>query len=165
MDDYINVFSICFTNTHTNLIGLHVLFQICSTEPSVPVISDMSTIHDLPKQIPQILPWHLHHYNDYENHSTITILIILVMERYTPLTATHNTHNTSNLCISLQVVVEDVNRYRQVSSVKGIFSVPTLGTKLPPLCHTSMEVTQREEDGLKLLLTTALVQDILKRGQ
>lgn len=93
--------------------------------------------------------------------STITILIILVVEHYTTLTAIHKIHNTSNLCISLQVVVKDVNRYCEVSCVKGILSVPTLGAKLPSLCHTSMEVTQREEDGLKLLLATALVQDIL----
>lgn len=77
----------------------------------------------------------------------------------------HDTNSTSHLCIRLQVVVEYVNRYCQVSGVEGVLSVPTLGSKLSPLCHTSMEVTQREEDGLELLLTTALFQDVLQREQ
>lgn len=75
------------------------------------------------------------------------------------------TINALYLCVGLQVVVEDVYGYCQVSCVEWILPVPALRTELPPLRHTGMEVTQREEDGLKLLLTTALVQNVLERSQ
>lgn len=77
----------------------------------------------------------------------------------------YDTHNTTYLCVGLQVVVEYIDRYRQVSGVEGVLSVPALGSKLPSLCHTGVEVAQREEDGLKLLLPAALVQDVLQKGQ
>lgn len=77
----------------------------------------------------------------------------------------HNTYNTTYLCVGLQVVVEYIDRYRQVSGVEGVLSVPALGSKLPSLCHTGVEVAQREEYGLELLLPAALVQDVLQKGQ
>lgn len=69
--------------------------------------------------------------------------------------------STAHLSVSLQVVVQDVNRDRQVSGVEGVFPVPPLRPKLPPLCHAGVEVTQREQDGLELLLPAALIQDVL----
>lgn len=163
---YIHIFS-RFSLSWTNLVGLHVFFQVCPAESSVPVISDVSSIHDLPEQIPKVLPWHLHHHNHYKiTANTIIIIFISLIMVLCTIASTHNTNNnTSHLCISLQVVVEYVNWYCQVSGVEGVLSVPTLGSKLPPLRHTGVEVTQREEDSLKLLFTTALVQDVLERGQ
>lgn len=169
-----------FTVTHTNLIGLHVFFQISSAEASVPVISDVSSIHDFPKQIPQVLPWHLCHHN-YKNHCqgnhnpnspvapslaaplTTSYISVSVIQLYTMLPIHNN--NKTHLCISLQVIVKDINWYSQISSAEWILSVPTLGPKLPPLRHTGVKVTERKQDGLKLLLTAALIQDVLERGQ
>lgn len=101
------------------------------------------------------------------SHGTLSIAttsggknIIMVL---CPIPFVHDTNGTSHLCICFQVVVEYVNRYCQVSGVEGVLSVPTLGSKLSPLCHTGMEVTQREEDGLELLFTTTLFQDVLHR--
>lgn len=164
-EDYIYIFSHRLALSWTNLVGLHVFFQVCSAEPSVPVISDVPSIHDLPKKIPKVLPWHLHRHNHYKTTANTTTLFIFTFMLLYIIASTHNTNNISHLCISFQVVVEYINWYSQVSSVEGVLSVPTLGSKLPPLCHTSMEVTEREEDGLKLLLTTALVQNVLQGGQ
>lgn len=66
------------------------------------------------------------------------------------------------LRIGLQVVVEDVDRNGKVPCVKGVRSVPALRTKLPPLCHHGMEVAQREQDALKLILSGAHFQGVLK---
>lgn len=99
------------------------------------------------------------------SHGTFTVTpvlkIVIVLRPDT--TATRATNETAHLSISLQVVVQNVDRDRQVSGVEGVFSVPTLRPKLPPLCHTGMEVTQREQDGLELLFPAALVQDVLCR--
>lgn len=40
-------------------IRLHKFLQIGNTQPSVPVISDVATIHNFTKQIPQVFPWNL----------------------------------------------------------------------------------------------------------
>lgn len=56
------------------------------------------------------------------------------------------------LRIGLQVVVEDVDRNGEVAGVKRVRSIPALRTKLPPLCHHSMEVAQGKQNALKLIL-------------
>jgi hypothetical protein len=38
---------------------LHEFLQIADAQPSVPVISDVATIHDFTKQISQVFPWNL----------------------------------------------------------------------------------------------------------
>ena len=77
-------------------------------------------------------------------------------------THTHiHTHAHTHLCIGFQVVVKDIDRDGEVTGVEGILPVPTLRPKLASLGNTSMEVTQGEENGLKLLLTRAVVQDVL----
>lgn len=40
-------------------VGLHVLLQVCVTQSSVPIVSDVSSIHDLPKEVVKIFPGHL----------------------------------------------------------------------------------------------------------
>ena len=88
-------------NKTRNLVGLHVFLQVCPAEPSVPVVSDVSTIHDLPKQVPQVLPWHLDHHNYFENP--------FKYDHHHALAANKTHAPTLHLCIGLQVVVEDVN--------------------------------------------------------
>ena len=58
---------LCIANVTFNIaislksyhIRMHVHLQVGSTETSIPVISDVSSIHDLSKQVPQIFPWDL----------------------------------------------------------------------------------------------------------
>lgn len=37
---------------------LHVFKQECAAKSAIPIVSDMSAVHDLAEQVPQILPWH-----------------------------------------------------------------------------------------------------------
>ena len=40
----------------THLFWHHKLFQVGPAEPAVPVISDVSSVHDLPKEIAEVGP-------------------------------------------------------------------------------------------------------------
>lgn len=40
-------------------LGLHVFLEVRSTQPSVPIIGDVASVHDFAEQIAQILPGHL----------------------------------------------------------------------------------------------------------
>lgn len=64
--------------------------------------------------------------------------------------------------IGFQVVVEDIDRNRKVSGVKGVWSVPSLRTEFPPLCHYCMEVAQGKPNALKLILPSTHFQSVLK---
>ena len=65
------------------------------------------------------------------------------------------------LIVSFQVVQEHVDADGKVSGVVGIRPVPALGAELPPLHHHRMEVDQREEDALELVLTGTYLQGFL----
>src|SRR6218665_2766529 len=43
----------------TNHDGIHVFGEVGPAEPSVPVVGDVSPVHDLPKEVPQVFPWDL----------------------------------------------------------------------------------------------------------
>lgn len=40
-------------------LGLHVLAQVGAAQPAVPVVSDVPPVHDLTKQVPEVIPWNL----------------------------------------------------------------------------------------------------------
>ncbi len=42
-----------------HLFRFHILPQVCATKPSVPVIRNVSAIHDLTKQVTQVCPGNL----------------------------------------------------------------------------------------------------------
>lgn len=42
-----------------NHLWSHVFFEESFTEFTIPIICDMTTVHDLSKEIPQIFPWYL----------------------------------------------------------------------------------------------------------
>lgn len=46
--------------TLTHHFWMHEFLQVGFTESSIPVISDVSSVHDLPEKIAQVLPGHLH---------------------------------------------------------------------------------------------------------
>lgn len=46
--------------TLTHHFWMHEFLQVGFTESSIPVISDVSSVHDLPEKIAQVLPRHLH---------------------------------------------------------------------------------------------------------
>lgn len=66
-------------------------------------------------------------------------------------------HAMSQLYLSIrfQVIVQDIHTDSQVAGVEWIRSIPALRTKLSTLSHDSMEITQREQDTLELVLTGA----------
>lgn len=66
------------------------------------------------------------------------------------------------LRIGFQVVIEDVYRNSEVSSVKGVRSVPALRTKLPPLRHNRVEVAQGKQNTLEFILPCTHFQGVLK---
>lgn len=68
---------------------------------------------------------------------------------------------TAHLVVSLKVVVEYVDTDGEITSVVRVGPVPALGTKLPPLHHHSMEVDQREQDALELILTRTHLKCVL----
>ena len=41
-------------------VGVHVLLEVGATQPSVPVVSDVTSVHDLSEQVAQVLPRHAH---------------------------------------------------------------------------------------------------------
>ena len=47
------------------LIGMHVNFQVGLTEFAVPVVGDVSSVHDLAEEIAQVIPRHLEHIAQY----------------------------------------------------------------------------------------------------
>ena len=57
------------------------------------------------------------------------------------------------LWISLQIIEQNIDTDGQVSCVEGIGSIPALRTKFSPLDHNRMEVNQRKQDTLKLILS------------
>lgn len=65
------------------------------------------------------------------------------------------------LGIGLQVVIEDIDTDGEVTSVVRIRAVPALWSKLPPFHDNSMEIDQREEDALKLILAGTHLQGVL----
>ena len=65
------------------------------------------------------------------------------------------------LIVSLQVVVEYIHTDGEITSVVGIRSVPSLWSKLPSLHHHSMEVDQREQNALELILFGTHLQSVL----
>ncbi len=42
-----------------HLVRLHVLFQVSSAQSPVPVISNVTSVHDLTKQVTKVFPWYL----------------------------------------------------------------------------------------------------------
>ena len=72
-------------------------------------------------------------------------------------------HVYGYLGISLQVVVEYVDTDGEVASVVGVGTVPALRAKLPALHYHGMEVDEREEDALELVLSSTHLQGVLRR--
>lgn len=62
----------------------------------------------------------------------------------------------------LQVVVQDISWNSQISIVEWVSVVPALCSKLLPLTHTGMKVTQWEHQSFKLLLPRTHFQSILQ---
>ena len=56
------------------------------------------------------------------------------------------------LIVGFKIVVEHIHTDGEVPSVVRIGSVPSLRSKLPSLHYHSMEVDQREQNTLKLIL-------------
>lgn len=69
-----------------------------------------------------------------------------------------NTHCRSGF----QVVAEDIYRNSEISSVKGIRSVPALRAKLSSFRHHGMKVAQCKENSFELGLTGAHFQGVLQ---
>ena len=67
----------------------------------------------------------------------------------------------THLGIGLKVVVQNIDTDGQVSGVIRIGAVPSLGTKLAPLDHNSVEVDEGEEDAFELILTRTHLQCVL----
>ena len=44
---------------HPHHIRMHVHLQVSAAQAPVPVVSDVASVHNLAKQVTQILPWHL----------------------------------------------------------------------------------------------------------
>lgn len=65
--------------------------------------------------------------------------------------------------VGLQVVVEDAGGDGQVSGAEGVFVVPALRAKFTALGNASVEEAEREEHGVELLLSGALIQSVLKQ--
>lgn len=40
-------------------LGLHVLAQVRAAQPAVPVVSDVPPVHDLTKEVPEVIPRYL----------------------------------------------------------------------------------------------------------
>ena len=106
---------------------MHVLLEVSSAQPSVPVVGNVSAVHDLAEQVTEVLPRHLG--------------------------------------VGLQVVVEHVDADGQVAHVVRVHPVPALRSELTSLRHDGVEVTQREEDRLELVLPRAHLKRVLHRGQ
>lgn len=51
--------------------------------------------------------------------------------------------------------------YRELTDIERVHFVPALGSKLPPFCHHSVEIAQREQDDLELRLLAAHLQRLL----
>ena len=68
------------------------------------------------------------------------------------------------LSVSLQVVVEHIDADGEVPRVEGIGSVPALRSELPALHHHGVEVDEREEDALELILPSTHLQRVLVEG-
>ena len=66
------------------------------------------------------------------------------------------------LCISLQIVVQYVHTDSEVTSIVGVGSVPALRTELTSLNDNSMEVAQREEYALELILLSTHLKSVLR---
>ena len=43
----------------TDQFWFHVFSEVCSAEPPVPVISDVTAVHDITKEITKVSPWNL----------------------------------------------------------------------------------------------------------
>lgn len=67
--------------------------------------------------------------------------------------------------VSLQVVVEYIDGDGEVSCVEGVRSVPALRSKLPPFSHHRVEVAQRKQDALKLILPGTHLQSVLEENK
>ena len=67
----------------------------------------------------------------------------------------------TNLGISLQIVVQDIDTDGKIASVEGIAAVPSLRTELPPFLHHSMEVTEGKQDALELCLPCTHLKSLL----
>lgn len=90
------------------------------------------------------------------------MLFVILLRGHERKKKTKNKQGHIYLRIGLQVVVEDIDRNGEVPCVKGVRSVPTLRTELPPLCHHGVEIAQGEQNALKLILSGAHFQGVLK---
>lgn len=66
------------------------------------------------------------------------------------------------LGVGLQVVEQDVNGCGQVPAAEGVRPVPTLSTKLAPLSHHCVEVTECKQNAFELDFFGAHLQGILR---
>jgi hypothetical protein len=64
--------------------------------------------------------------------------------------------------ISLQVVIEDIDADSQITSIVGVYSVPTLRAELTAFTDNSVEVAKRKQNTFELRLTSTHFQRILK---
>ena len=71
------------------------------------------------------------------------------------------THTQTYLVVCFEIVIEHIDTDGEISSVVGIGPVPSLRSKLSPLYHHGMEVDQREQDTLELILLRAHLEGIL----
>ena len=65
------------------------------------------------------------------------------------------------LLIGFQVIVENVDRNSEITSVEWINSVPALRTEFSSLRHDGMEIAKRKQNALKFDLTSTHFQRVL----
>lgn len=66
------------------------------------------------------------------------------------------------LCVSLQEIVEHIDRDGEVPRVKRVGPVPPLRPKLAPFGNHRVKVTESEEDALELCLPGTHFQSVLE---
>lgn len=66
------------------------------------------------------------------------------------------------LCVSLQEIVEHIDRDGEVSRVKRVGAIPSLWPKLPSFSNHCMKVTESKEDALELRLPGTHFQSVLE---
>lgn len=66
------------------------------------------------------------------------------------------------LCVSLQEIVEHIDRDGEVSRVKRVGPVPSLWSKFASFGNHCMKVTESKEDALELRLPGTHFQSVLE---
>lgn len=134
-------------------LGLDKLLQVGPTQAAVPVVRNVTSIHDLTEQVAQVVVRHL----GVRGRGATAVLGGDLWR-----SAEVRRVWITNLRIGLQVVIEDVDRNGEVSGVKGVRSVPALRTELPPLRHHRVEVAQRKQNALEFILLRTHLQGVLE---